>query len=112
MSETDSRCLRVAIVVPAKKLFFVADLGWIQRYGPLQVASVTRQAGYFVRLFNEELGLRVDPGELAREFDVVGFSSKTAAITRAEKLAGDIKREAEKIGRSVVTVLGGEHISL
>jgi radical SAM superfamily enzyme YgiQ (UPF0313 family) len=85
---------------------------WTQRYGPLQVASVTRQAGYFVRLFNEELGLRVSPPELAQEFDVVGFSSKSAAITRAEEIAGAVKKEAEKLGRQVVTVLGGEHISL
>jgi radical SAM superfamily enzyme YgiQ (UPF0313 family) len=112
MSESDSRRLRVAIVVPAKKFFFLAGLSWMQRYGPLQVASVTKQAGYFVRLFNEELGLRVDPGDLARQFDVVGFSSKTSAISRAEELAGDIKREAEKLGRHIVTVLGGEHISL
>lgn len=112
MSETHSRYLRVAIVVPAKKFLFTADFGWMQRYGSLQVASVIKQAGYFVRLFNEELGLRVDPEDLARQFDVVGFSSKTSAISRAEELAGDIKLEAEKLGRHVVTVLGGEHISL
>ncbi|HVO67027.1 MAG TPA: radical SAM protein [Syntrophales bacterium] len=103
---------RVAIVVPAKHLFCLAGVLWTQRYGPLQVASITRQAGYFVRLFNEELGLRVSPQELAQEFDVVGFSSKTSAITRAEELAQAIKREAEKLGRHVVTVLGGEHISM
>ena len=104
--------LRVAIVVPAKNFFCLAGVLWTQRYGPLQVASITRQAGYFVRLFNEELGLRVSPQELAQEFDVVGFSCKTSAITRAEELAQAIKREAEKLGRHVVTVLGGEHISM
>ena len=104
--------LRVAIVVPAKKFFCLAGALWTQRYGPLQVASVTRQAGYFVRLFNEELGLRVSAHELAQEFDVVGFSCKSAAITRAEELAGAVKMEAEKLGRQVVTVLGGEHISV
>ena len=104
--------LRVAIVVPAKKFFCLAGALWTQRYGALQVASVTRQAGYFVRLFNEELGLRVSPRELAQEFDVVGFSCKSAAITRAEEIAGAVKMEAEKLGRQVVTVLGGEHISV
>ncbi len=103
--------LRVAIVVPAKQFFCLAGVLWTQRYGPLQVASVTRQAGYFVRLFNEELGLRVSPQELAQAFDVVGFSCKSAAITRAEEIAGAVKGEAEKLGRQVVTVLGGEHIS-
>lgn len=103
---------RVAIVVPAKKFFCLAGALWTQRYGPLQVASVTSQAGYFVRLFNEELGLRVSPVELAREFDVIGFSCKSAAITRAEEIAGAVKLEAEKLGRRVVTVLGGEHISV
>ena len=103
--------LRVAIVVPAKHLSFLARVLWTQRYGPLQVASVTRQAGYFVRLFNEELGLRVSPQELAQEFDVIGFSCKSAAISRAEEIAGAVKRDAEKLGRRVVTVLGGEHIS-
>ena len=104
--------LRVAIVVPAKKFFCLAGALWTQRYGPLQVASVIWQAGYFVRLFNEELGLRVSPQELAKEFDVVGFSCKTSSITRAEELAQTIKRESEKLGRHVVTVLGGEHISM
>jgi radical SAM superfamily enzyme YgiQ (UPF0313 family) len=103
--------LRVAIVVPAKRFVCLAGALWTQRYGPLQVASVARQAGYFVRLFNEELGLRVSPEELAREFDVVGFSCKSAAITRAEEIAGAVRREAEKLGRRVVTVLGGEHIT-
>lgn len=104
--------LRVAIVVPAKQFFCLAGVLWTQRYGPLQVASVTQRAGYFVRLFNEELGLRVSPHELAQEFDVVGFSCKSAAITRAEEIAGAVKSEAEKLGRQVVTVLGGEHISV
>ena len=103
--------IRVAIVVPAKRFFCLGGALWTQRYGPLQVASVTRQAGYFVRLFNEELGLRVSPQELARTFDVVGFSCKSAAITRAEEIAGAVRREAETLGRQVITVLGGEHIS-
>jgi len=103
---------RVAIVVPAKKFFCLAGALWTQRYGPLQVASVTSQAGYFVKLFNEELGLRVSPIELAREFDVIGFSCKSAAITRAEEIAGAVKMEAGNLGRHVVTVLGGEHISV
>jgi radical SAM superfamily enzyme YgiQ (UPF0313 family) len=112
MSEDLSPQLRVAIVVPGKKFFCLAGALWTQRYGPLQVASVTRQAGYFVRLFNEELGLRVSPRELAQEFDVVGFSCKSAAITRAEEISRAVKEEAEKLGRQVVTVLGGEHISV
>ena len=112
MNQISAPKLRVAIVVPAKHFFCLGGVIWTQRYGPLQVASITRQAGYFVRLFNEELGLRVSPQELAREFEVVGFSCKTSAITRAEELAQAIKREAEKLGRQVVTVLGGEHISM
>jgi radical SAM superfamily enzyme YgiQ (UPF0313 family) len=112
MNEDLSPQLRVAIVVPAKKFFCLAGALWTQRYGPLQVASVTRQAGYFVRLFNEELGHRVSSRELAQEFDVVGFSCKSAAITRAEEIAGAVKMEASKLGRQVVTVLGDEHISV
>jgi radical SAM superfamily enzyme YgiQ (UPF0313 family) len=104
--------LCVAIVVPAKRLVCLGGLLWTQRYGPLQVASVVRDAGYFVQLFNEELGLRVSAQELAQKFDVVGFSCKTSAISRAEKLAEAIKGEAGKLGRHVVTVLGGEHISI
>ena len=112
MNDALSPRLRVAIVVPAKKFFCLAGALWTQRYGPLQVASVVQQAGYFVQLFNEELGLRVSPQELAQKFDVVGFSCKSAAITRAEELAQAVKRAAENFGRQVVTVLGGEHISL
>jgi len=66
-----------------------------------------QQAGYFVRLFNEELGFKVSAEELARHFDVVGFSCKSASVTRAEALARAIKSEAEKLGRHVVTVLEG-----
>ncbi len=112
MNEVLRPSLRVAIVVPAKKFFCLAGALWTQRYGPLQVASVTSQAGYSVRLFNEELGLRVSPEELAADFDVVGFSCKSAAITRAEEIAEAVKREAAKLRRQVVTVLGGEHISV
>jgi radical SAM superfamily enzyme YgiQ (UPF0313 family) len=84
----------------------------MQRYGALQVATVVRDAGYPVRLFNEELGMRVPVEQLAREFDVVGFSCKSSALTRAEELAEAIKREALEGGRRVITVLGGEHISM
>jgi hypothetical protein len=83
--------LRVAIVVPAKKFLCLGGLLWSQRYGPLQVASVARDAGHFVRVFNEELGVRISAEDLARHFDVVGFSAKTSALTRAEELARDIK---------------------
>jgi radical SAM superfamily enzyme YgiQ (UPF0313 family) len=117
MRQAESSChripeLRVAIVVPAKTFVCLAGSLWAQRYGPLQVATIAQQAGYFVRLFNEELGLTVSAGELARHFDVVGFSCKSASITRAEALARAIKSEAEKRGRHVVTVLGGEHVSV
>jgi radical SAM superfamily enzyme YgiQ (UPF0313 family) len=104
--------LRVAIVVPAKKFLSLGGLLWTQRYGPLQVASVVRDAGYVVRLFNEELGLRVSAEQLAQEFDVVGFSCKSSALTRAEELAEAVKSVAKEQGRRVVTVLGGEHVSM
>lgn len=104
--------LRVAIVVPAKKFQSLGGLLWTQRYGPLQVASVVRDAGYMVRLFNEELGLRVSAEQLAQEFDVVGFSCKSSALTRAEELAEVVKSVALEQGRRVVTVLGGEHVSM
>ena len=60
--------LRVAIVVPAKTFLCLAGSLWAQRYGPLQVASIAQQAGYFVRLFNEELGLKVSAEELGTAF--------------------------------------------
>ena len=104
--------LRVAIVVPAKKFLSLGGLLWTQRYGPLQVASVVRDTGHEVRLFNEELGLQVSAEQLAQEFDVVGFSCKSSALTRAEELAEAVKSMAKKHGRRVVTVLGGEHISM
>jgi radical SAM superfamily enzyme YgiQ (UPF0313 family) len=117
MRQAESSCprspeLRVAIVVPAKTFLCLAGSLWAQRYGPLQVASIAQQAGYFVRLFNEELGGKVSAEYLAQHFDVVGFSCKSASITRAEALACAIKSEAEKRGRHVVTVLGGEHVSV
>lgn len=104
--------LRVAIVVPAKKFLCLGGLLWSQRYGPLQVASVARDAGHFVRVFNEELGVRISAEDLGRHFDVVGFSAKTSALTRAEELARDIKNESRRLGRDVITVLGGEHVSM
>jgi radical SAM superfamily enzyme YgiQ (UPF0313 family) len=112
MNEGSSPRLRVAIVVPAKKLICLGGLLWMQRYGALQVASVVRDAGYPVRLLNEELGTRIDAADLARSFDVVGFSCKSSALTRAEELAEALKTEATKRGRNVITVLGGEHISM
>lgn len=104
--------LRVAVIVPAKKFLCLGSLLWTQRYGALQVASVVREAGYPVRLFNEELGIRVSPGELALCYDVLAFSCKSSAMTRAEELAQAAKEEAGKIGRRLVTVLGGEHVSM
>jgi anaerobic magnesium-protoporphyrin IX monomethyl ester cyclase len=112
MYEGSSPKLRVAIVIPAKKLLCLGGLLWMQRYGALQVASVVRNAGYAVRLFNEELGMRVSAERLAQEFDVVGFSCKSSALTRAEELAEVIKEEALELGREVITILGGEHISM
>lgn len=100
---------RIAIVVPAKRLQFLAGLLWIQRYGPLQVASCLKDAGYRVQLFNEELGARVTARELAAEYDIVGFSSKTCAMSRATQLARQVKAEAAALGRTVTTILGGEH---
>jgi hypothetical protein len=106
------RRLRVAIIMPDNKFFYFAGSIWMQRYGPLQVASVASRAGYDVSLFNEELGVRSSPERLARDFDVIGFSCKSSAVTRAEELAGAVRNEAKRLGRTVVTVLGGEHISL
>jgi hypothetical protein len=112
MNEGSSSTLRVAIVVPAKKLLCLGGLLWMQRYGALQVASVVREAGYPVQLFNEELGTRVSVEQLAQSFDVIGFSCKTSALSRAEELAEAIMNDAARRGREVVTVLGGEHISV
>jgi radical SAM superfamily enzyme YgiQ (UPF0313 family) len=112
MGPDANRKLRVAVVVPAKKLHCLASPVWVQRYGPLQVASAAAGAGYPVRLFNEELGPMVAAASLAREFDVVGFSCKSSALTRAEDIAGEVKAEASRTGRNVVTVLGGEHVSM
>ena len=104
--------LKVALIVPAKKFRCLGSMLWIQRYGPLQVASVTHEAGHFVRLFNEEIGNHLYPEKIARSFDVVGFSAKTSAVTRAEKLAEKIKSEARRLNRQIVTILGGEHASM
>jgi len=112
MNSDSSKPLRVAIVVPAKRFLCLGSLLWFQRYGPLQVASVVGDAGYFVRVFNEELGIRVSAEELACSYDVVGFSAKSSAIPRAEELAKHIKTKAKERGRQVVTVLGGEHASM
>lgn len=112
MGPDSARSLRVAVVVPAKKYPGLAGPLWVQRYGPLQVASVAARAGYPVRLFNEELGTGVNVLELAHQYDVAGFSCKTSAMTRAEEIACALKSEASRAGRSVVTVLGGEHISM
>jgi len=109
MNRAISSKLKVAVVVPEKRFTTLGGLLWTQRYGPLQVASKVRDAGYDVRLYNEELGLRANPEELARTCDVVGFSAKTSALTRAEKLARSVKDRASRAGRVVVTVLGGEH---
>ncbi len=112
MCPDSNRKLRVAVVVPAKKLSCLASPVWVQRYGPLQVASVAAAAGYFVRLFNEELGTMVSAEGLARDFDVVGFSCKSSAVTRAEDIVATVKAEAARAGRDIVTVLGGEHVSM
>jgi radical SAM superfamily enzyme YgiQ (UPF0313 family) len=104
--------LRIALVIPKKRFLCLGGILWIQRYGPLQVASVIKDSGYEISVINEELGLVAHPSELAAKFDVIGFSAKTSAMTRAEELATQTKFEAEKIGRRVFTVLGGEHASM
>ena len=104
--------LRIALVIPKKRFLCLGGILWIQRYGPLQVASVIKDSGYEISVINEELGVVAHPSELAAKFDVIGFSAKTSAITRAEELATQTKFEAEKIGRRVFTVLGGEHASM
>jgi radical SAM superfamily enzyme YgiQ (UPF0313 family) len=103
---------RIAIIVPRKKMRCLGSLLWMQRYGPLQVAGAAQQAGYSVRLFNEEIGPAVSPREIASNFDVVGFSSKTSALSRAEQLARLIRTEADRLGRRVILILGGEHASV
>jgi radical SAM superfamily enzyme YgiQ (UPF0313 family) len=103
---------RIAIIVPRKKMRCLGSLLWMQRYGPLQVAGTAQQAGYAVRLFNEEIGPDVSAREIASNFDVVGFSSKSSALSRAEHLARQIRTEAGLLGRQVILVLGGEHASM
>jgi len=85
---------------------------WVQRDGPLQVATVVHEAGYFVRVYNEEIGTNVYPREIALNYDVVGISSKTSSITRAEEIVRQIKLEARQFNRNIVMVLGGEHASM
>ena len=112
VTQSSHQPLKVALIVPAKKFRCLGSMLWIQRYGPLQVASVTHEAGHFVRLFNEEIGNHLYPEKIASNFDVVGFSAKTSAITRAEELAEKIKTEARRLNRQIVTILGGEHASM
>ncbi len=103
---------RVAIIVPSKRLKCLGAALWIQRYGPMQVAQVIRDAGYFVRVYNEEIGRPVDPRQIALNFDVVGVSAKTCAITRAEAIVRAVKTEARQANRRILAVLGGEHASM
>ena len=102
----------MAIIVPSKRLSCLGAALWIQRYGPMQVAQVVKDAGYFVRVFNEEIGRPVDPRQIALDFDVVGVSAKTCAITQAEAIVRAVKAEARKSNRRVLAVLGGEHASM
>ena len=112
MISLDSDELRVAILVPKKRFVCLGSLIWAQRYGPLQVASLVKDAGFHSRLFNEELGVRINPQRIAFDFDIVGISSKTSSIVRAEKLAKEIKEEGKKLGKNIPIILGGEHSSM
>ena len=99
--------LKVAVIVPAKRLRCLGSFLWVQRYGPLQVVQVAKEAGYDVKLFNEEIGCTLSPQTIAAHFDVVGVSAKTCAISRAETLARQIKAAAKQASRRIVFVLGG-----
>ena len=112
MQNSHSQQLKVALIVPAKKFRCLGGMLWTQRYGPLQVATVVHEAGHFVQVYNEEIGNKVYPQEIALNYDVVGISSKTSAITRAEEIAQQIKIAAKQFNRNIIMVLGGEHASM
>lgn len=104
--------LKVAVIVPAKKINCLGSFLWVQRYGPLQVAGLAREAGYDVKLFNEEIGCAICPQTIASTYDVVGLSAKTCAISRAEEIVRSIELAATRINRKITFVLGGEHASM
>jgi radical SAM superfamily enzyme YgiQ (UPF0313 family) len=108
----NSKSLKVALIVPSKRLRCLGTTLWVQRYGPLQVAQVAHEAGYFVRVYNEEITNNICPKEIAINYDVVAISSKSCAITRAEEIVKQIKTEANQLNRRIYAVLGGEHASM
>jgi len=112
VNNSTSKPLKVALIIPAKKFHCLGSMLWVQRYGPLQVASVAQEAGHFVRVYNEEICNNLYPEKIAIDYDVVGISAKTCAITRAEQIVRKIKLEAHRLNRDIVMVLGGEHASM
>ena len=108
----NARSLKVALIVPSKRFRCLGTTLWVQRYGPLQVAQVAHEAGYFVRVYNEEITDNICLKEIAINYDVMGISSKSCAITRAEEIVKQIKTEANRLNRRIYAVLGGEHASM
>ena len=100
------------MIVPAKKNNCLGSFLWVQRYGPLQVAGMVREAGHDVKLFNEEIGCAICPQTIASTYDIVGLSAKTCAISRAEEIVHSIEMAATRLNRKITFVLGGEHASM
>jgi len=105
-----------------KRVLFVEPMGThsnvfarfmtIPLLGPVYLATIARDAGYDVSVFNENItGRAISPDELA-SVDILCLSCITATVTRGKEIAKEYKSIRESHGLESRTVIGGIHASM
>lgn len=84
----------------------------IPMLGPLNLATIAREAGFSASIINENiLGRKVTTAEL-EDADILCVSCMTATITRGKEIAAEYKKVRSLANKKSHSIIGGIHASM
>lgn len=108
----DRKIWNISIIVSTPVIPGPGNLLKFPRYGPTVIATILRNAGYQVKLYDESIQSLPDIRLIVKESDLILFSAKTGAISKVQKIIGQIKRYQGLYNKTIMIILGGEHASM
>ncbi len=102
----------ISIIVPKPVYPGPGNLQVYPRYGPTIIATVLKQHGFNVQLYDESILDKIPLEDIALNSDVIGFSAKTGSIQKVKKYISQIRTIANSENKELIIILGGEHASM
>ncbi|MCK5612557.1 B12-binding domain-containing radical SAM protein [Candidatus Pacearchaeota archaeon] len=111
-SYNDEKIKNISLIVARPRLYGPGNFQVFARYGPMAIATVLHNAGYGVRLYDKSITPELDLESIVKWSDLIGFSSKTGAITDVRDMVNQVRNLSGRQGKDIPILLGGEHASL